>query len=525
MSHLLPIDVRACDRPLWNTPAARRLSNAWERHGAPRPNLKPRLDSPDRPRCSLYAVDTPTSQLASWYNGMREAYLRDPMPPATVRERRLKALLKLLADNEELLASAVSADFGNHSRFEFELAGVITTLAEIKHTMRHLRRWMKPQHVSTPLYLFPARACIERQPVGVVGIISPWNYPIFLSIPPACGALAAGNRVLLKPSELTPRFGEVLQKLVAAHFAEDEFRVALGGRDIGEALCRLPLDHLFFTGSTRVGRAVAAAAAANLTPLTLELGGKSPAIVGKGNNGRVPDVARRVVFGKLVNAGQTCIAPDYVFVPRAMMRPFVSGLAEAAAALYPDAANNPQYTSLINDSGIARLSEFVAQVRAAGAEVITVGDVDQQSRRMPLQIVVNPPADSPLMREEIFGPVLPVLPYDSFDDVIRSIQSGPRPLALYYFGSDGREQRRVLNETVSGGVTINDVLWHIAHPNLPFGGVGESGNGAYHGEFSFRRFSHEKAVLVQSRWAFSPLLHPPYGRTAHTMLKVLRKLV
>jgi coniferyl-aldehyde dehydrogenase len=402
---------------------------------------------------------------------------------------------------------------------------VVTTIAEIKHTLRNLRRWMRPQRVSTPLFLFPARARIERQPVGVVGVISPWNYPVYLSIPPACGALAAGNLVLLKPSELTPRFAEMLQRLVAERFAEDEFRIAVGGREVGEALSRLPLDHLFFTGSTRVGRAVASAAAANLTPVTLELGGKSPAIVGSGNESGLSGIARRVVFGKLMNAGQTCIAPDYVYVPRASLRVFVDHLRDAAAALYPDAANNPQYTSLITDHSLERLAGFVEQARAAGVEVLTVGDVNPDARRMPLHIVVDPPSVSPLLREEIFGPVLPVLPYDSLDEVIQSISARPRPLALYYFGWDRREQRRILQETVSGGVTINDVLWHIAHPNLPLGGVGESGQGSYHGEFSFRSFSHEKAVLVQSRWAFSPLLHPPYGRAAHWTLKLLRKIV
>jgi coniferyl-aldehyde dehydrogenase len=456
---------------------------------------------------------------------MREAYLREPMPSAEVRERRLRALLKLVVDDEDLLAEVISADFGNKSRFEFELSGVITTIAEIKHTLRNLRRWMRPQHVSTPLHLLPARARIERQPVGVVGIISPWNYPIYLSIPPACGALAAGNRVLLKPSELTPRFAEALQRLVAERFAEDEFRVAIGGREVGEALTRLPLDHLFFTGSTRVGRAVATAAAANLTPVTLELGGKSPAIVGSGNESGLAGIARRVAFGKLMNAGQTCIAPDYVYVPRASLRAFADHLRGAAASLYPDAANNAQYTSLITDHSLERLAGFVEAARASGVEVLTVGDVNPQARRMPMHIVVDPPAESPLLREEIFGPVLPVLPYDSLDEVIHSINARPRPLALYYFGWNRREQRRVLQETVSGGVTINDVLWHIAHPNLPLGGVGESGQGSYHGEFSFRTFSHEKAVLAQSRWAFSPRLHPPYGRVAHWTLKLLRKIV
>ena len=225
-------------------------------------------------------VDTSIAELQAVFEGMRAAYLRQPMPPAEVRERRLRALLELVETHEEELASAIAADFGNRVRFETEMAGVITSVSEIKHTLRNLRRWMRPKRVSTPLYLFPARARIERQPVGVVGIIAPWNYPMFLSIPPATGALAAGNRVLLKPSELTPKFGELLQKLVEARFAADEFRVVLGGRELGEALTHLPLNHLFFTGSTTVGRAVAQAAARNLTPVTLELGGKSPAIIG-----------------------------------------------------------------------------------------------------------------------------------------------------------------------------------------------------------------------------------------------------
>lgn len=470
-------------------------------------------------------VDTPVAEIERLFHGMRAAYLRDPMPPLAVRKDRLRRLLDLIEQHEDELASAVSADFGNRSLFETEMAGVVTSIAGIRHTLRHLRRWMRPRRVPTPLYLFPARARIETQPVGVVGVISPWNFPLFLSIPPATGALAAGNRVLLKPSELTPRFGELLQALVAARFSADEFRVVLGAREVGEALTRLPLNHLFFTGSTTVGRAVAQAAAQNLTPTTLELGGKSPAILGSGIESRLGDAARSIAYGKLLNAGQACTAPDYVFVPRALLRPFMDKLSAAAAALYPDSANNAQYTSLIDQRGWERLMAHLEEVRGAGTEVITVGEVNPAARRMPLHVVIDPPVTSALMRHEIFGPVMPLIPYDSLAQVIARINAGPRPLALYFFGDNRREQRRVLDHTVSGGVTLNDTMWHIAHPNLPFGGAGDSGHGAYHGEYSFRRFSHEKAVLVQSRWAASPLLHPPYGRAARLTLKLLRKLV
>lgn len=481
------------------------------------------VSAPGERRAIVPLVDTPVSELQSIFAGMRDAYLREPMPPYEVRVRRLRALRDLVEAHEDELASAISADFGNRSRFETAMAGVLTSLAEINHTLRNLRRWMRPRRVATPIYLFPARARIERQPVGVVGIISPWNYPLFLSIPPAVGALAAGNRVILKPSELTPNFAELLRKLVASRFATDEFCVVIGGREVGEALTRLPLNHLFFTGSSAVGRKVAAAAAENLTPITLELGGKSPAIVGEGSD--LDEAGRRIAYGKLINAGQTCIAPDYAFVPRAQLREFAGKLRASAEKLYPDAANNPQYTSLIHDHGFKRMYALIEEAQRAGAEVITVGELDPTRRRMSLHIVLNPPRHCTLLREEIFGPVLPVLPYDSLDEVIAYINAGPRPLALYYFGYDGRQQRRVLDETVSGGVTLNDTLWHIGHPNLPLGGAGESGTGAYHGEYSFRRFSHEKAVLSQGRWTASPLLHPPYGKAAQWTLKLLRKLV
>jgi coniferyl-aldehyde dehydrogenase len=463
----------------------------------------------------------PDTFLLQQLERMREAQRREPMPDLRTRRRRLQSLRSLIEDNEERIADTISADFGNRSRFEIGLSEVFVSLAEIKHAQRHLRRWMRAKRVRTPWYLLPGRARVLRQPKGVVGIISPWNYPLFLAIPPIAGALAAGNRVLVKPSELTPRFSELLQELVASRFAQDEFAVVMGGVEVGQDFSRLPFDHLFFTGSTSVGREIAKAAAPNLTPVTLELGGKSPAIIG--SDADLKKAARSIAIGKLLNCGQTCIAPDYCLVPRWEVDGFAHQLAEEAKRMYPDAVANPSYTSVVNDRHLRRLLSLTDEALQRGARVISVGEADPSSRKLPLHIVVDPPPDSALMREEIFGPVMPVVAYDTLADAISMVNAGPRPLALYFFGDDRREQERVLSQTVSGGVTINDTLWHIAHPALPFGGSGESGIGAYHGEHSFRLFSHEKGVYKQSKLSAAPLLHPPYGRMAESVLKLLRR--
>ena len=374
------------------------------------------------------------------------------------------------------------------------------------------------------LHLWPGRARIERQPVGVAGILSPWNYPVQLALAPAVGALAAGNRVLLKPSELTPATSALLRELVAADFAEDEFTVVLGDAQVGRALTQLPLDHLFFTGSTPVGRQVALAAAQNLTPVTLELGGKSPALL-------APDAdlalaAPRLMSGKLLNAGQTCIAPDYALVEEANVDAFVSAVSAATRALYPRFGTNPDYTSIVNHHHFERLTALVDDAKAKGARLVTLNPADETttpgSRKLLPTLILGANDTMKVMQEEIFGPLLPVETYATLEDAIAKINARPHPLAFYYFGRDGARCGKVLAETLAGGVTVNDTLWHFAHEGLPFGGVGASGLGAYHGEASFLTFTHCKPVFVQPRLAAASLLYPPYGKTFDKVLALLK---
>jgi coniferyl-aldehyde dehydrogenase len=464
--------------------------------------------------------------LPQLFDAQRQAFSRDRYPSVAARRERLARLAALVADNEARFVAAVNADFGHRSAHETRLAELYIVQAEIAHAQKHLAGWMRPQRVPTPLHLLPARARIERQPLGVVGVISPWNYPVQLALAPALGALAAGNRVLLKPSELTPATSALLHELVARHFAPDEFAVVLGDAEVGKAFTKLPFDHLFFTGSTAVGRHVALAAADNLTPVTLELGGKSPALL-------APDAdlalaAPRLMSGKLLNAGQTCIAPDYALVPREMVDAFVAAVEAAARTLYPSYASNPDYTAIVNARHYERLAGLVADAAAKGARIVTLGPAGEassaQSRKMLPTLILNANDSMNVMREEIFGPLLPVESYATLDDAIATINARPHPLAFYYFGRDGARCGKVLEETIAGGVTVNDTLWHFAHDGLPFGGVGASGAGAYHGEASFLTFSHRKPVFSQPRLAAAKLLYPPYGKTFETVLALLKRL-
>ncbi|MEO8754701.1 MAG: coniferyl aldehyde dehydrogenase [Casimicrobiaceae bacterium] len=465
------------------------------------------------------------SALQSLFDAQRAAFARERYPTLAVRQDRLHRLRKLVADNEGRLVAAVNQDFGHRSAHETRLAELYIVAAEIAHAQAHLARWMRPQRVATPLHLLPGRARIERQPLGVAGIISPWNYPVQLALGPALAALAAGNRVLLKPSELTPATSDLLRTLVAAHFAEDEFAVVLGGAEVGRAFTHLPFDHLFFTGSTAVGREVALAAAANLTPVTLELGGKSPALF-------APDAdlalsAPRLMVGKLLNAGQTCIAPDYALVPERSVDAFVAAVESAVTALYPTLTANPDYTAIVNERHHRRLTALVDDARAKGAQVIVLNparEVPEPSPRKLLPtLIVGANATMAVMREEIFGPLLPIETYASLDAAIATVNARPHPLAFYYFGRDGADRRKVLAQTIAGGVTVNDTLWHFAHENLPFGGVGASGTGAYHGEAGFLAFTHCKPVFTQPRFAAAKLLYPPYGKTFEKVLALLRR--
>lgn len=466
------------------------------------------------------------SDLARLFGLQRAAFARERYPSLAVRLDRLARLKSIVTAHEGRFVEAVDRDFGGRSGHETRLAEIYIVAAEIADAQRHLARWMRPERVSTPLHLKPARARVERQPLGVAGVISPWNYPVQLALAPVAGALAAGNRVLLKPSELTPATSGLLRELVAASFAEDEFAVVQGDADVGRAFTQLAFDHLFFTGSTAVGRAVARAAAENLTPVTLELGGKSPALI-------APDAdlalsAPRLMAGKLLNAGQTCIAPDYALVPADMGASLVAAIERAAAALYPTYAANPDYTAIVNERHHARLAALVADARAQGATIVELNPgretVGPGSRKMLPVLVVGATDAMAVMREEIFGPLLPIETYSSIDDAIAKINSRPHPLAFYYFGRDGVRTGKVLAETIAGGVTVNDTLWHFAHRNLPFGGVGASGIGAYHGEASFLAFTHRKPVFVQPRLAGTRLLQPPYRGAFEKLLALLRKL-
>lgn len=466
------------------------------------------------------------SDLARLFDAQRAAFARDRYPSLAVRRDRLARLKNLLTRHESRFVAAVGRDFGGRSSHETRLAELYVVAAEIADAHSHLARWMRPQRVATPIHLKPARARIERQPVGVVGVISPWNYPVQLALAPVAGALAAGNRVLLKPSELTPATSALLHELASEAFAADEFSVVLGDASVGQAFAGTPFDHLFFTGSTAVGRAVARAAAENLTPVTLELGGKSPAVI-------APDAdlalaAPRLMAGKLLNAGQTCIAPDYALVPEGQEGAFVQRIERAAARLYPAYLANDDYTAIVNDRHRARLAALLDDARSRGATVIELNPASESpsagSRKMLPALVLGANETMAVMREEIFGPILPIETYATIDDAIAKINARPHPLAFYYFGRDGVRAGKVLAETIAGGVTVNDTLWHFAHKNLPFGGVGASGIGAYHGEASFLAFTHRKPVFVQPRIAASKLLHPPYGAAFEKVLALLKRL-
>ncbi|MBA4265600.1 MAG: coniferyl aldehyde dehydrogenase, partial [Comamonadaceae bacterium] len=410
------------------------------------------------------------------------------------------------------------------SRSLTEAADLFVLRAGMAQLHKELPRWMKRQRVRTPFYLLPARGYLQPQPLGVVGVIGPWNYPLQLTLGPAAAALAAGNRVMLKPSELTPQSSALMASLVHQTFAADEFCVVQGASDVAQAFSQLPFDHLFFTGSTAVGRQVAAAAAANLTPTTLELGGKSPCIIDASCD--LHDAALKIAHGKLLNAGQTCIAPDYVWLPKGMETAFESAYWAAVAKLFPSIEGNPDYASIVSERHHARLLALVDEAKKQGARVsgwkVTPADASIK-RQMAPALVFDALPDSRLMTEEIFGPVLPVLSYDSLDEAITAINTRPRPLALYWFGRDGANRDKVLMRTVSGGVSLNDTLMHVAHEQLPFGGVGESGWGAYHGKAGFLRFTQQKPVLVQSRFAMGHLFYPPYGARFARVIGLMKR--
>jgi len=445
----------------------------------------------------------------------RAAFAQNPMPSAMQRIEWLRKLRQMLKNHQEEWVCAINQDFGNRSADETRLAELMPSILGIRHACAHIKQWMRPSKRSVGMAFQPARAQVVYQPLGVVGVIVPWNYPLMLAIGPLVGALSAGNRVMLKISEFTPATGALLKKRLAQIFPEDLVAVVLGEADVARAFSRLPFDHLLFTGSTEVGKQVMRAAADNLTPLTLELGGKSPAIIS--HSIPIEDAARRLAFGKALNSGQTCIAPDYVLLPQAQQDAFVLAYKQAIEAFYPKMADNPDYSSIINERQFERLQAVLAEAQNKGAQVIRLFD-KAGDRRMAHTLILNADDSMRLMQEEIFGPLLPVVTYENLDDAIAYINARPRPLALYYFGYDQEGQQKVLHGTHSGGVGLNECLLHIVQDDMPFGGIGPSGMGHYHGHEGFLTFSKAKAVFSRGRFNATRFIYPPYGKPLQKLI-------
>ena len=445
-------------------------------------------------------------------------------------EERMDLLARLgtmFETHEEEMIQAAAADFGIRSRHETVLTDMMLVLPEVKYARRHLRRWMKKRRVKTDIFGKPGKSYLHPQPLGVVGILGTWNYPYGTVFAGAAGALAAGNRIIAKPSEVSARSAETMARLAARYFSEEELAVVLGQAELAGHMTSLPFDHLLFTGSPMIGKKVAAAAAANLTPITLELGGKCPVIIDP--SASLPKVCESLVFGKLLNAGQTCIGADYAFVHESMLDSFVEQMGERVANCYTDIEDNADFTSIINQRQYQRLTGLLDDARSKGATIINLaGDGDglfPNRNRMAPQAVLNVSDEMALMQEEIFGPILPVMPYRSAEDVIRYINRGERPLALYHFGKDNRARQAILEETHAGGVTLNGTVMHVFQRSLPFGGIGNSGIGSYLGPSSFERFSHFKPVFRQSGVNMLGQLLPPYSNKTGKFLGVFKKLL
>ncbi|GKQ53666.1 aldehyde dehydrogenase family protein [Bradyrhizobium sp. Ce-3] len=450
----------------------------------------------------------------------------EPAPSLQARLDRLRRLRAALTENEARFEAAISADFGHRSTVETAIAETMLVLGEIKHAAKHLKGWMAPRKVPTTVQFAPARNRLMPQPLGVVGIIAPWNYPLQLTLAPAVAAIAAGNRAIIKPSELVPRFAELLMDVIAKKFDTAELAVTDTDDEIAKAFAALPFDHLIFTGSTRIGRLVAEACGRNLTPVTLELGGKSPVIVD--GSADIDEAAQRIAYGKLLNAGQTCIAPDYVLVPQASVQPLALRLQGHMQHMFGTDPKNPDYTSIVSDRHYARLESLVADAAAKGATIMQQAAPNDPEwkgmRKFPPTVIVDATPEMTVMQEEIFGPLLPVIGYRDAGDAIDFINRRDRPLVLYWFGTDNAARDQVLARTVSGGVTVNDCLFHFAQAYQPMGGVGASGSGAYHGEWGFKTLTKLKPVFYRSRFNRLADLYPPYGAKIARLEKVMRML-
>jgi coniferyl-aldehyde dehydrogenase len=457
----------------------------------------------------------------------RVAFAKELPVSAAARKDRISRAIALLVDDGEQFVESLRVDFGHRSPDQTRFTDIMSSVMPLKDARKHVDSWMQAEKrkVQFPLGLLGARARIEYQPKGVVGIISPWNFPVQLTFAPLAQIFAAGNRAMIKPSEFTPATSEVMRELFAKYFSPEEVAVFPGGSEVGAAFASLPFDHLIFTGATSVAHHIMRAAADNLVPLTLELGGKSPTIIGRSAD--VRQAAERIVMGKMLNAGQVCLAPDYLLVPADKEAQIVKELESAASRFYPNLLTNPDYTSVIDGRHQEQLNGYVADATDKGAKATIVNPAQEDfaaqatTHKMPLTLLQNVHDQMKVMQDEIFGPLLPVVPYDTIDQAIAYVNAHPRPLGLYYFGKDAAEQRQVLDRTISGGVTLNDVIFHITQEDLPFGGIGPAGMGAYHGHDGFKTFSHAKSIYTQPKLDIAKLVgnKPPYGPALQKTLK------
>lgn len=463
------------------------------------------------------------SELLPLFDRVRKASRDDPFPKVEIRRDRIDRLVAMTEAAETRIADAIDQDFGGRSRIETRLAETGYIVAAGAHARRRLAGWMKTRSAPTALHFRPLSNSVLPQPLGVVGVLSPWNYPYHLAIAPLIGAFAAGNRAMLKPSELTPATAELISELVAERFSSEELLVVEGGPEVAAAFARLPFDHLLFTGSSETGAEVARAAARNHVPVTLELGGKSPAIIDASAN--LDHAAAQIAWGKWFNAGQTCVAPDYVLVPDTMLEGFVERLGKRLRRSYPAGRIGRDYTAIISDRHYQRLTAMLREAEDYGAEVIRPLGPDQGRRMMPA-IVTGAAEHTRLRREEIFGPILPVVPCPDVDVALARIGELPRPLALYWFGTDRLAEIQLARESCSGGLTVNACMVQLAQEDLPFGGVGASGQGHYHGQWGFDRFSNLKPVTRRGRgFDTTRVFHPPYGPTTRSAIELFRRVV
>ena len=460
-------------------------------------------------------------------DNQRRAYLEEGVVSAAVRKDRLERAVHLLKTHADRLVQAMREDFGHRSEHQSLFTDVAGSIGPLRHAQKHVERWMRSEKRTAgpfPLNLLGAKARIDYQPLGVVGVISPWNFPVNLTFTPLAGILSAGNRCMIKPSEFTPATSEAMAEIFPTAFDENEIAVITGGPQTGAEFTTLPFDHLLFTGATSIAKHVMRAAADNLVPLTLELGGKSPVVVGRSSD--MQKTTDAIMAGKMLNAGQICLAPDYVFVPEERMDDFVSASTESVSKMFPTLLDNPDYTSVVNQRHYERITGYVEEARAKGATVVEINPAQEDFRqqphhKIPPTLILDPDEQLQVMQDEIFGPVMPVKGYQKVEETIEYVNAHPRPLGLYYFGNDRAEETQVLSHTTSGGVTVNDVIMHVAQEDLPFGGVGPSGMGSYHGIDGFKQFSHAKSVFTQSKVNVAELggLRPPYGEKIMKTIK------